>query len=181
MEWLDQGNVGMVSSPFTGEQQIYRWPNQFWSAQVTLAPMTTQAIIGPWVAFFLSLNGCEGTFYWGDSVRKNSAGSISGSVSVAAGATANSTTLPITGGSGVFAVGDWIQVGTGSTSRLHRVLKVNGGSVDVFPRLRSAYASGLGITYTAPVGVFRIVNRVGLAFDERKIVSGLAFSIVEAL
>ena len=181
IEWLDQGAVGMNSSPFTGEQQVYRWPNQSWSAQVTLPPMRDQSLIGPWIAFFLSLNGTEGTFYLGDSVRKTPVGTIAGTVTVNTGAVANSTTLPITGGTGAFAVGDWLQIGTGSTSRLHRVIKVNAGSVDVFPRLRAAHASGTAITYTNPVGVFRLTARVPWAFDERKIAGGVSFAVMEAL
>lgn len=180
IEWLDQGNVGITASPFTGEQQVTRWPNQTWAPKVTLPP-TDDATAGPWVALFLSLNGPEGTFYLGDSVRKLPRGTIAGTVTVDSGAVANSTTLPITGGTGSFAVGDWLQIDTGASSRLHRVLKVNAGSVDVFPRLRASHTAGTAITYNNAKGVFRLAARVPVMFDEVKVAHGITFQAMEAL
>jgi hypothetical protein len=100
---------------------------------------------------------------------------------VGAAAAAGSTTLPLQNGSGSFAVGDWLQVGTGASSRLHRVLQVNAGSVDVFPRLRSAYAQGTAITYANAKGVFRLAATPSARFDAARICAGLSFQAVEAL
>lgn len=179
IQWLDQGNVGVAMSPFTGQQQVTVWPNQLWNVQVTLPPMG-DAAAGAWIAFFLALNGQEGTFYLGDSVRKLQRGSMSGSVTVGAGAVANSSTLPFSG-TGTPAVGDWWQAFTGTSARLHRIVQVNAGSVDVFPRLRSAYASGTAITYNNAKGVFRLAARVPAMFNEVKIAAGLTFQAMEAL
>jgi hypothetical protein len=54
-------------------------------------------------------------------------------------------------------------------------------SVDVFPRLRSAYASGSAITVASPRGLFRLAALPAWAMDERKICAGLSFTAVEAL
>lgn len=179
IQWLDQGNVGVAMSPFTAQQQVTEWPHQLWTPQVTLPPMR-DAVAGPWIAFFLSLNGQAGTFFLGDSVRKTQLGSMSGSVTVAAGAVANSTTLPFSG-TGTPVVGDWWQVFTGSSARLHRIVKVNAGSVDVFPKLRSAYASGTAITYNNAKGVFRLAARVPAMFNETLFATGITFQAMEAL
>jgi hypothetical protein len=179
-EIVDDGNVGLAVSPFTGEQQVYAWPMQLLRFRVEL-PAMKEPNIGIWSAFFMSLNGPAGKFYLGDSLRKTPRGTIAGSPTVDSGAVAGSTTLPITGGTGAFAVGDWLQVSSGSTSRLHRVLKVNAGSVDVFPVLRSAYAAATAITYTNPKGVFRLAARVPVAADSRKLASGISFAAFEAL
>lgn len=181
IEWAPRSVVGLHASPFTGQQQVYVWPGQWWEATVTLPPMK-EAAAGEWAAFFLALNGREGTFLLGDSVRKTRLGSVTGTLTVGTGATANSTTLPIAGATGTFAVGDWLQVGTGSSSRLHRVAQVNSStSVDVFPRLRSAYASGTAITVASPKGLFRLAALPSWAHDERKICAGLTFNAVEVL
>ena len=181
IEWQDQGNVGMSASLFTAHQHVNVWPAQWWTATVTLPAMRSQAVIGSWVSFFLALNGVEGTFMLGDSVRRSSLGTIAGALGVGTGAVANSTTLPLSGGTGSLVAGDWIQISTGSTARLHRVTQVNTGSVDVFPRLRSSHAQGTLVTYTNAVGVFRLGARVPWAFDERKIASGVSLSVIEAL
>jgi hypothetical protein len=178
--------VGMVTSPFTGEQQVFGWPGQWLVFNMGLPPMLEQnAAI--WASFFMSLNGPEGTFLLGDSVRKTSRGTVGGVWTVGAGAVANSTTLPVTGGTGLLAVGGWIQIfASGSTAKLHRVLQVNLSagnmvSVDVFPRLRSAYANGSALTYANAKGVFRLAQMPPEAFDAAKVCNGMSFVAVEAL
>lgn len=172
--------VGISASQYTGEQQVYPWPGQWWIFNVELPPMS-QANAAIWAAFFLALNSYEGTFYLGPSIRKVTGGTKAGAVTVDTGAVANSTTLPITGGTGDFALGDWLQVGTTTASRLHRVTKVNAGSVDVFPRLRSAYAGGTAIIYTNPKGLFRMNGIPREAYDSRKICPGMSFIAFESL
>lgn len=181
IQWTPRTVVGMNQSPFTGQQQVYAWPAQWWEVTVSL-PAMRDADAGAWQAFFLALNGREGTFYLGDSIRKSPLGAVTGTLTVGSGATANTTTLPISGATGSFAVGDWLQVGTSSSARLHRVVQVNSSaSVDVFPRLRSAYSNGTAITKTNPVGLFRLMDAVPWGYDYRKICDGLTFSAMEVI
>lgn len=171
----------MNQSPFTGAQQVFAWPGQWWEVLITLPPMR-DAQAGPWQAFLLSLNGREGTFFLGDSVRKAPLGNVTGTLTVDTGAVANSTTLPISGATGTFLAGDWMQVGTSSSARLHRVVKVNSAaSVEVFPRLRSAYAGGTSIVTASPVGLFRLVAPVPWVYDPAKFCEGLSFSAMEVV
>lgn len=179
-ELIPRTMVGFNQSPFTGAQQVYAWSGQWLAFQFSL-PAMKDAVSGPWEAFFMALNGSEGSFYLGDSVRKVSLGNPSGSWQVGAGAVANSTVLPLQNGAGSFAVGDWLQVGAATASRLHRVLQVNVGSVDVFPRLRSAYAQGTAITYTNAKGIFRLAGLPSFRFDRAKVNDGLSFEAVEVL
>jgi hypothetical protein len=180
IQWVPRTVVATAASPFSGAQQVYDWGGQWWEGRVMLPPMK-DAAAGAWAAFFMSCNGMAGTFYLGDSIRKTPSGNISGTVLVDAGATALSTTLPIKGGTGAFAVGDWLQVGSTSSSRLKRVLKVNAGSVDVFPRTRTAYAEDTAITFTNPKGVFRLMEIPPWAYDSRRIERGMEFSFVEVV
>lgn len=173
--------VGFDQSPFTGHQQVYAWPAQWLQFAIELPPMK-QTAAAIWAAFFMSLNGAEGTFLLGPSIRKTPGGNISGTVTVGEGAVAGTTTLPLSGGTGSFAVGDWLQVDTGAAARLHRVLKINSGSVDVFPRLRAAYAKDTAISYTSPVGVFRLLGGIPAeGYDSRKICAGMSFTALEAI
>lgn len=180
IQWTPRSVVGMAQSPFTGAQQTFAWPGQWWEVSITL-PAMKDAEAGLWRAFFLALNGRAGTFYLGDSVRKVPRGTIAGTVTVGSGAVANSTTLPLSGGTGEFAVGDWLQVGTGSSSRLHQVTQVNVGSVDVFPLLRSAYTGGTAVTYANPKGIFRLSGPVPWGFDSRRICDGQTFAAMEVV
>jgi hypothetical protein len=172
--------VGVNASIFTGEQQVYAWQGQWHEFSIEL-PAMEQASAAIWAMFFQALNGAEGTFYLGPSVRKVTGGTKAGTVTVNTGAVANGTTLPITGGTGDFAVGDWLQVGLTTAAKLHRVMQVNVGSVDVFPRLRSAYAAATAITYTNPVGIFRLAGLPSEMYDQNKLCSGLSFNAIEAL
>ena len=149
--------VGYAASPFTGQQQTYVWPGQWWEIDGTLPPLTTDADADAWIGFLLALNGRQGTFYLGPSTRKSPRGSAAGTAAAGAANVANSTTLITKTHTGSFAVGDWLQVGATSAARLHRVVQVNSQySYDVFPRLRSAYADGTSIVFTNPVGIFRL-------------------------
>lgn len=63
IKWRRKSIVGVATSPFTGQQQVYAHAGKWWEADVTLPPMTaTQA--KDWIAFLYGLNGMEGTFNW---------------------------------------------------------------------------------------------------------------------
>jgi hypothetical protein len=179
-EFAPRSAVGITVNEFTFQQRVTRWPGQVLVFNVELPPMK-QAVAAVWAAWFLALNGTEGTFYLGPQVRTTTGGNKAGAVTVNTGATANSTTLPITGGTGDFAVGDWLQVGATTAARLHRVAQVNSGSVDVWPRLRSAYANGTTVIYTNPVGIFRLLGLPVEAYEPGRLARGMGFSAMEVL
>jgi hypothetical protein len=160
--------VGGTTSIYTGEQKFFAYPGEWWLAEITL-PQMTDAQIEDWLAFLLALKGPSGTFWLGDSILKAPRGTVGGSWTVAAGAVAGSSTLPITGGTGAFSKGDWMQV----ANHLHKVMQVNAGSVDVFPCLPAAYANGTAITYTAAKGLFRLLDTVPWAAGRDRIYEGL--------
>lgn len=169
--------VSVAESPFTLEQQVYQHQGQAWQADVVCPPME-RANAEDTIGFLLALNGRRGTFYLGDSAYTSPRGTISGSPTCNGAQTANSSTLTLTGHTGSFAVGDWLQI----SSSLYKVVQVNSGtSVDLFPRLRSAYAGGTAIVTSSPKGVFRLASGA-TKWDINEIkVYGIAFSAVEAL
>lgn len=56
----------MSQSPFTGSEQTFEWPAEWWLADISLPPMA-RASAEAWNSFLLSLRGRSGTFYLGDS------------------------------------------------------------------------------------------------------------------
>lgn len=160
-------------SPFTLQTQQYNWPGQGWFGSVECPPMVradAEAVIG----FLLAAQ--RGTFYFQDYANTSPRGNVSGTLTVSS-ATANTSTLTFanSGGSGSFAVGDWLQISTS----LYKVVQVNSAtSVDLFPVLRSSY-SGNAITYTNAKGVFRLASpQTDWSIDLANIY-GISFSIVE--
>jgi hypothetical protein len=159
-------------SPFTLQTQQYNWPGQGWFGSVECPPMVradAEAVIG----FLLAAQ--RGTFYFQDYANTSPRGNVTGTLTVSS-ATANTTTLGISGATGSFAVGDWLQISTS----LYKVVQVNSSSsVDLFPVLRSSYAGGTAITYSNAKGVFRLAEpKTDWSIDLANIY-GISFSIVE--
>lgn len=173
--------VGFNKSPYTGQQQAIAWPGQWWEVDVELPPLENAAA-DEWLAFLLALQGRLGTFYFGPSTKKTNRGGVTGTAQVGAGVPANGTGLVTKTHSGTFAVGDWLQIGATTAAKLHRVVKVNSQySYDIFPRTRSAYADGTSITYTNPVGLFRLATNQAEWSVNLAHLTGLRFSAQEAL
>ena len=170
--------VGMSQAANTGQQQVQEHQGQWWELEITTPPLSRATGAGIF-GFLAALNGRLGTFQIGDSVGVYPTGTIAGTVQVGAGAALGSTTLPLQGGSGLFAVGDWLQVSTS----LYMVTQVNSGAgtVDVFPRLRAAYAQTTAVTYVNALGTFRLVDSVPFEADERRIYAGLSISAIEVV
>lgn len=169
--------VASSMSPFTGQEQVQEYAGQWFEAEFTL-PAMTRAQADYWVAFMLKLNGIRGTFLAGDPAAKKPRGIATGTPLVK-GASQTGNSL-ITDGwtistSGILLAGDYIQLGSGATARLHKVLDdVNSnGTGDVtltlWPSLRASPADNAPLVVTNTVGVFR------LATNE------MAWSIAEAL
>ena len=166
-------------SPFTYSSQSYNWTGSMLSGDVECPPMNradAEALIG-----FLIM-AARGTFYFRDYANGTQRGTMSGSPKLDGSHAANTTTITIDGGSGSWAVGDYIQFGTGSSSRLHKITQVNSAtSYEVFPLLRTTYPDDTAIVFSNAVGVFRLTNTsCDWSIDTAK-KYGLNFSIFEAI
>jgi hypothetical protein len=166
------------TSPFTLQTQQYNWPGQAWLGSVDCPPMK-RADAETVIAFLLKAQ--RGTFYFQDYANPLNRGGVTGNLTVSS-ATANGTTLGISGASGQFAVGDWLQI---STSLYKVVESTSSSSVDVFPALRKSYAGGTSIIYgrtgnaARAQGVFRLASpSTEWAIGEASIY-GVGFAIIE--
>jgi hypothetical protein len=124
----------------------------------------------------------RGTFYFRDYANGTQRGNMSSNPQLDGAHVANTTTITIDGGSGSWAVGDYIQLGTLSSSKLHKITKVNTAlSYEIFPLLRTNYPDDTTIDYTDAVGVFRLgTTTCDWSIDTAK-KYGLNFSIFEAI
>lgn len=164
---MDRTVTAVTKSPYTGEEQIQEYPGQWWELDFNLIPLSL-ADAAAWEAFFSKLKGKRGTFLFQDpsyTGPRGSAGVTPGTPAVM-GAGQTGEDLVIDGcpnsATNYFLAGDMIQLGTGASSRLHRVLNntnTNGSgqaTLTLFPRIITAPADNDLLTLTNPKGVFRL-------------------------
>lgn len=181
--------VGVSESPFSYSQQVQRHTGERWEADVQLPPMR-QAVAETWVAWLLSLGGRYGTFNMGDPAHLTYRGA-GGGTPLVNGASQTGGTLAVDGcpttTTGWLLPGDVIQLGSGSTARLHKVLTradTNGSgevTLDIWPRLRSSPANNAAVTITGCLGLWRLAsNEAGWDIGAAK-VYGISFAAIESL
>lgn len=169
--------VAISQSPFTFQQQIIRHAGQRWTASVSIPPVRRD-LAEPWNAFLLALNGPVGTFLLGDPNAKAPMGTAT-SATLTGTAGSSSPTITMTG---TLLAGDYIQLGSGATATLHKVLvdRSGSGTVEIWPKLRST-VTGATVTLSNTVGRFRLSgNQQSFSIDSASIY-GISFDCVEAL
>lgn len=185
--------VGVATSPFSLMQQTYEHPGERWEATIELAPMS-RADGEAWMAWLISLRGPVGSFLLGDvagATARGSAGVTPGTPQVNGAHAAQSRALAIKTGLGAVSnylrAGDWIQLGSGTSSRLHKVLvdaSLTGGNVtlDIWPALRTAVANDAAVTVAACKGKFMLAQGgASYQVDSAAIVRGAPIACVEDL
>lgn len=169
--------VAISQSPFTFQQQVIRHAGQRWTASVSIPPVRRE-LAEPWNAFLLSLNGPVGTFLLGDPNAKAPRGTAT-SATLTGSAGSSSPTITMTG---TLLAGDYIQLGSGATATLHKVLVDRSGTgiVEIWPSLRSSVTDAT-VTLANTVGKFRLSsNQQSFSIDSASIY-GISFDCVEAL
>ncbi len=169
--------VAISQSPFTFQQQIVQHAGKRWTASVSIPPVRRD-LAEPWIAFLLSLNGPVGTFLLGDPNGKEPRGTSS-SATLTGTAGSSSPTITKTG---TLLAGDYIQLGSGATATLHKVLddKSGSGTIEIWPALRSS-VTGATVTLTNTVGRFRLSsNQQSFSINEASIY-GISFDCIEAI
>lgn len=180
--------VAGAESPFTFEEQIYKHQGQRFMADITLARMRRSSFAA-WAAWGMKLNGRQGTFLMGDPDAKVPRGVATGTPLVN-GASQVGQTL-ITDGwtvnvTGILKQYDYIQLGTGLTTRMHAVLDdVNSDSggnatLSIWPALRYSPADNAVIVTTACKTLFRLNAPFSWDADEVSTYD-VVFSASEAL
>lgn len=184
--------VAISQSPFTYQQQVVAHPGQRWAASISLPPMKRQDA-EYWIAFLLSLKGQIGTFLLGDPncvAAQGSASTTPGTPRVNGGGQTGDTLiidgLPINT-TGYLLPGDYIQLGSGVTAYLYKVLTQvdsdasGNATLDLWPNLRISPGDNGLLVVANTKGRFRLKDNV-TQWGINEISSyGITFDCVEVL
>lgn len=188
--------MAISESPFSYAQQVLYHPGQRWRASVSLPPIKREDA-EDWLAFILSMKINPGantpSFLLGDPngvTPRGSASTTPGTPRVNGGSQTGNTLiidgLPVSV-TGYLKAGDYIQLGSGSTSTLYKVLtQVNSNNLgqatlDIWPALRSSPADNALLIVSSCKGRFRLSNPIQ-QWEINNISSyGISFDCVEVL
>jgi hypothetical protein len=158
--------VAVSESPFSFSQQVQEHPGEAWEISFVLNLLNRDQAEA-YNAFLLSLAGRVGTFTMAIPGSETPRGVATGTPLVkGAGQTGRSLIIDgfTTSTVGILKAGDWIQLGSGSTTRLYKVLAdvdSNGSgevTVDVAPKIITAPADNDPVVVTSAKGLFRLKN-----------------------
>lgn len=181
--------VAYARSPFTFAGQAFAYSGQMWTADVTLKPMK-RADAEQWNAWLFSLRGQLGTFLMGDPMGATARGVATGTPLVN-GASQTGGSLVIDGATnsttGWLKAGDYIQLGSNGSSRLHKVLadanSDGSGNVtlDIWPHIRVAPADNATVTVSNAKGLFRLSSNEQAFSINESAIYGMTFAAMEAV
>lgn len=179
--------AGLQASPLTREHTVYDWGGDGWELDIEAPPMK-RADAEAWVVFLLKLRGYVGTFLAGDPVNTSPRGTWAGTPLLNGAHAAGVRTVALDGftAAATGKEGDWLQFGTGASTRLHKVLEdftANGAgqaNVEIYPQLRAALLDNAAIVTASAKGRWRLASNVREYSIELAQVYGLRFSCIEA-
>lgn len=169
--------VATSQSPFTYKQQIVSHGGQKWEASVSI-PSVRRDLAAEWKAMLVGLKGQTGTFLLGDPDYATPRGTVS-ACTLTGSAGDETVTVVMTG---TLKAGDYIQLGSGSSAKLHQVLvdQDGDGSLEIWPSLRADYTDAT-VTFNNAKGVFRLNNNITTWSINNASIYGISFEAVEAL
>jgi len=139
-----------------------------------------------WRAWFLSLNGMEGTFWLTPSLDATARGVATGTPLVN-GASQTGQSLVTDGWTisqtGILKAGDWFQLG----NYLYNVMQdadsdgTGNATFDIWPDLRSAPADNDALTVSSPKGLFRLIDIPPVPYTVNQLGEGIQFQAIEAI
>jgi len=185
--------VGISESPFTYKQQVVQHQGQRWEASVSI-PAVRKDLMEPWIAFLLKLKGVYGTFLLGDpnmATPQGSAASTPGTPLLDGALSIGDSEITIDGlplsATGYLKAGDYIQLGSGSTATLHKVLDdvdsdaTGEATFEVWPDVRRAVANDEAVVVSNAKGRFRLATNVTSWSINNSSAYGVAFDAVEVI
>ena len=169
--------VATSQSPFTYKQQVIAHQGQRWEASVNI-PSVRRDLAAPWKSFLTKLKGPVGTFLLGDPDYATPRGTVS-SCTLSGSVGDESVTVVMTGS---LLEGDYIQLGSGSSARLHQVLvdQTGDGTLEIWPKLRDDYTDAT-VVYNNAKGMFRLAQNVSSWSINNASSYGISFECVEVV
>lgn len=156
----------LAQSDSSGSQQARLLAPPRWTMRLVQPQWLTLAEAGEWAALVMQLRGRVNVLAAWDTARPAPKGTIRGSLTLAASASAGATTVSVTGGAGQAGTtvkpGDWFQIGSGlGTSQLVMCTAsatANGSgvvSIAFEPPLRTGFASATAVAWDKPLAYYR--------------------------
>jgi len=169
--------VATSQSPFTFKQQVISHGGQKWEASVSIPPVHRD-LAAPWKSMLVALKGPTGTFLLGDPDYATPQGTVT-SCTLSGTVGDETATVVMTG---TLKAGDYIQLGSGSTAKLHQVLvdQSGTGTLEIWPALRSSYTDEV-VVFNNPKGVFRLATNVTSWSINNASIYGISFEAVEVI
>lgn len=181
--------ISVSRSPFTFASQSQAFAGQMWAADISLPPMK-RSDAAVWVSWLISLRGQYGTFLMGDPNCTTPQGEAGGTP-IVNGSSQTGEDLAIDGctvsQTDWLKAGDYIQLGTSSSSTLHKVLSdvdtdgSGNATLSLWPHVRTAPADGASVTVSSAVGRWRLDGNQSEWSVDQAAIYGISFSAVEAL
>lgn len=189
-QWSLMRTAGFTESPFTYAQQVSEFQGTKWTTTVTL-PAMSKTDAGAWTAFFTQLHGRRGTFLIGDPDKKTIQGTATGIMSVNGDHAIGAYSIVVDGlnvsQSQAFKKGDYVQFGSGATSKLHMIvddIETDGSgnaTLQIEPSLKTALSDDDVVTYSDTKMVARMdSNDLGWQSNVNSLYQ-FSFSCSEAL
>lgn len=155
--------VSSSQSPFDYTTQTFDFGGEIWQVSGSLPPMS-RTTSGPYRAFVTKLKGQLGSFLL--PMPETAPLGVGGGTPIVNGASQDGDELDISGAptstAGWLKAGDWLQLGSGATTRLHQVLDdvdTDGSgeaTINIYPSLRSSPANGASVVINNCKGLFKL-------------------------
>lgn len=184
--------VAVVESQFSLAQSVQRHTGQAWAADITW-PTMKRADAEEVISFLLELNGPEGTFLMGDpsgGTPRGTAASAPGTPLVFGGSqTGNNLVIDgaPAGADGYLLKGDYIQLGSGLTTRLYKNLatvdtdSAGEATLTLWPRLRTSPADNDAVVVAGAKGIWRLGSVLTEWDIDEAVLYGISIRAVEAV
>tara|TARA_R100001463_G_scaffold47185_4_gene95984 strand:- start:1349 stop:1975 length:627 start_codon:yes stop_codon:yes gene_type:complete len=188
-EWRIQRAVSVSVSPYNYKSSVSDFGGAVWTTTVTLPPMKRDEAVA-WQVFFMQLHGTFGTFLLGDPDAKTIRGGLTSTINVNGAHSVGAYSIAIEGANAstlILKAGDYIQFGSGATSKLHMVVAdcTSNGSgqatVEIEPRLKTALADDSTIVHSNTKAVMRMESAELSWTADQISVYGISFSCGEVI
>lgn len=173
-----QYNTQVSGTSLSGIVQTVELPGARWKGSMNFRDLTL-VDSAELKAFLLELRGAAGRFYIGDLSHTSPFNSVSGTPVIQAGSTAR--ILTITGQTGSFSVGDYIQIHNDVDRELKMVISVSGNDYTIEPLMRRTDYIGKTVYYNNPRGVFLLDSddQASWAVRSKAKLSDISLSFIE--
>jgi|TARA_R100000278_G_scaffold45438_2_gene39496 hypothetical protein len=182
IKWTMVTATAYSESPFTFAGQTHAYTGERWEADITL-PKMKRANAEQWISFLASLRGRFGSFLLNDPDATSPRGTAT-AATISGSAGDRTVSATVTSGDTLLA-GDYIQLGTGSDSTLHKVILDFTGTgsaadLEIFPALRKTRSS-VSADLTSASGLFRLSSNES-SWDANDVSTyGITFGAVEVV